>query len=106
VDGHDAAAVESAIEEALKSSDRPSLVICKTTIGWGAPHLAGSHEVHGAPLGAAEAGATRAALAWEHGPFEISPELRALWDARVAGREAQARWNETYARYAQRYPDE
>jgi transketolase len=90
----------------LKSSDRPSLIICKTTIGWGAPNLAGSHEVHGAPLGAAEAGATRAALAWEHGPFEISPELRALWDARPAGREAQARWNETYARYTQRYPDE
>jgi transketolase len=106
IDGHDGAAVESAIEEALRSEAAPTLIICRTTIGWGAPTLAGSHEAHGAPLGAAEAGATRAALGWEHPPFEVPPTLRRAWDAREAGREAEGRWNELFKRYAARHPGE
>jgi transketolase len=106
VDGHDAAAVEAAIHESLRAGDRPALVICRTTIGWGAPALAGSHEAHGAPLGAAEAGATRAALGWPHAPFEVPRALRRAWDAREAGSEAEEHWKERFARYAVRYPAE
>jgi transketolase len=106
VDGHDGAAVETAIHESLRCADLPTLVICSTTIGWGAPTLAGSHEAHGAPLGAAEAGATRAALGWPHEPFEVPQALRRAWDAREAGSEAEEHWKERFARYAARYPAE
>ena len=106
IDGHDSAAVEAAIQESLEARGMPTLVICNTTIGWGAPTLAGSHEAHGAPLGAAEAGATRAALGWPHGPFEVPHALSRAWDAREAGREAEEHWNERFARYAARYRGE
>jgi transketolase len=104
VDGHDGAAIEAAIAEALRPRGRPTLVCCKTVIGWGAPHLAGTHEVHGAPLGPAEAAATRAGLGWDGPPFHVPAELRALWDARPAGARAQRTWEESFAAYAEAYP--
>jgi len=78
VDGHDIDAVSAAVEVAKKSR-KPSLIACKTTIGFGAPNLAGSHKTHGAPLGAEEIQATRDALGWTHGPFEIPADIRSVW---------------------------
>src|SRR6202158_4036885 len=85
VDGHDTAAIESALEQACDDSGRPTLVCCKTIIGQGSPNKADTHDVHGAALGAAEAAATRAALGWTAGPFEIPGEIRALSNARAGG---------------------
>ena len=104
VDGHDALAVEAAIESARKETARPTLVVCRTTIGWGAPKAAGTHEVHGAPLGADETTATRAALGWSHGPFEVPEALRAQWDARAAGRTAHGDWNRRFEAYTREQP--
>ena len=105
IDGHDALAIEAAIEVARAEQSRPTLVICRTTIGWGAPKMAGSHDVHGAPLGADETAATRAALGWPHPPFEIPAALRAQWDARPAGRHAHAAWRARFDAYARAFPD-
>ena len=80
VDGHDIDAVSAAVEVAKKSR-KPSLIACKTTIGFGAPNLAGSHKTHGAPLGAEEIQATRDALGWTHGPFEIPADIRSAWES-------------------------
>jgi transketolase len=106
IDGHDAAMVDQAIRIAQTSSDGPTLVICRTTIGWGAPKMAGTHEVHGAPLGADEAKATRAALGWEHGPFDVPADARAAWDARAKGAAARDKWEATFARYRTQFPAE
>ena len=106
IDGHDAAMVDQAIRIAHSNTDAPTLVICRTTIGWGAPKMAGMHEVHGAPLGAEEAKATRAALGWEHGAFEVPSDVRAAWDARAAGSAARGAWNALFARYRAQYPAE
>ena len=89
VDGHDAAALDAAIAEALTPTGKPTLVCCKTVIGWGAPKMAGTHDVHGAPLGAAETAATRTALGWPYPAFEVPDEIRAAWDARPRGAELQ-----------------
>ncbi len=104
VDGHDSAAIEAAIEAAQAEAARPTLVICRTTIGWGAPKAAGTHEVHGAPLGAEETAATRAALGWPHAPFEVPQALRAQWDARAAGGAAHAEWRQRFDAYAREHP--
>jgi transketolase len=104
VNGHDAAAIEAAIEAAKGETARPTLVICRTTIGWGAPKAAGTHEVHGAPLGADETAATRAALGWRHAPFEVPEALRAQWDARAAGRSAHGQWRSRFDAYAREHP--
>ena len=104
VDGHDTAAIESALREACQDSGRPTLVCCKTVIGQGSPNKAGTHESHGAALGAAEAAATRVALGWNAGPFEIAAEIRAAWDARAAGAARQAEWQGRMAAYAQAHP--
>ncbi len=104
VDGHDALAIEAAIETARGETERPTLVICRTTIGWGAPHAAGTHEVHGAPLGADETAATRTALGWNHGPFEVPQDLRAQWDARQAGDAARSEWQQRFDTYAREHP--
>ena len=104
VDGHDALAIEAAIETARGEAERPTLVICRTTIGWGAPHAAGTHEVHGAPLGADETAATRTALGWNHGPFEVPQDLRAQWDARQAGDAARSEWQQRFDTYAREHP--
>ncbi|MCX8006277.1 MAG: thiamine pyrophosphate-dependent enzyme, partial [Burkholderiaceae bacterium] len=106
VDGHDAPAVDAAIEVARSERQRPTLIICRTTIGWGAPKAAGTHEVHGAPLGAEETAATRAALGWPHAPFDIPAELRAQWDARARGAALRADWQRRFDAYAAAYPEQ
>jgi len=105
VDGHDAEAVAQAIRNALAETVRPSLICCKTVIGWGAPHKAGSKETHGEPLGAEEVAATRTALGWTAPPFVVPPELAAAWNSEQAGRAAEARWQELYARYRAAWPE-
>jgi transketolase len=104
IDGHDALAIEAAIAVARAESTRPSLIICRTTIGWGAPKAAGTHEVHGAPLGASETAATRAALDWSHPPFEIPAVLRAQWDRRATGARLHADWLRRFAAYTKDFP--
>jgi len=104
IDGHDAIALEAAIDTALTEPARPTLVICRTTIGWGAPQAAGSHEVHGAPLGAEETAATRVALDWPHAHFEVPDDLRAQWDARAHGAEAHGAWRKRFADYGHAHP--
>lgn len=104
VDGHDPAAIESAIRTAFKTCGKPTLVCCKTVIGWGAPNMAGSHDVHGAPLGAEEVAATRQALGWAYAPFEIPAQIRAEWDARREGERMQRKWEQRFEVYAGEYP--
>jgi len=105
VDGHDAEEIKMAIETARKSVDQPTLICCKTTIGFGSPNKQGKEECHGAPLGNDEIALTRAALGWNHGPFEIPAEIYAEWDAKAAGAAAEAAWNEKFAAYAAAYPE-
>jgi len=104
VDGHDTEAIEAALATAVDATDRPTLVCCKTVIGCGSPNKAGTHDVHGAALGAAEVTATRAALGWTAGPFEIAEEVRAPWNARAAGQVRQTAWQKVFAAYAQAHP--
>ncbi|QHE94082.1 transketolase [Pandoraea fibrosis] len=105
VDGHNVDAVDAAIAQA-KTSDRPTLICCKTLIGKGAPNKQGGHDVHGAPLGADEIAATRAALGWTLPPFEVPAEVYAAWDAKAAGKQAEAAWNERFAAYRGQFPAE
>ena len=105
VDGHDTAAIETALQQACEDAGRPTLVCCKTVIGKGSPNKAGTHDVHGAALGAAEAAATRAALGWSAGPFQIAPEIRGAWDARAAGAARQADWQRRLRAYGEAHPD-
>ncbi len=99
VDGHDGEAVAQAIGSAQRELVRPSLICCRTVIGWGAPHKAGSKDTHGEPLGVDEVAATRVALGWTAPPFVVPPELAAAWNCEQSGRAAEARWQELYARY-------
>ena len=103
IDGHDALAIEAAVEVARAVTDRPTLIICRTTIGWGAPKAAGTHDVHGAPLGATETAATRAALGWLHAPFEVPAGLRAQWQTRVQGAQQHAAWRKRFDAYAREH---
>jgi transketolase len=105
VDGHDAAAVAAAIEQALKSADKPTLVCCRTVIGWGAPSKGGTKSTHGEPLGAEEIAATRAALGWTAAPFEIPAAIGTAWDQRPRGAVAQKAWNERYTAYEKAHPE-
>jgi transketolase len=105
VPGHDSAAIEAALSAACKSSVRPTLVCCKTVIGKGSPNKAGTHDVHGAALGAAEVAATRTALGWSATPFQIAPEIRAAWNAREAGAGRQAQWQQRLGAYAVAFPE-
>ena len=104
VDGHHAAAVSRALEQA-KQSDKPTLICCKTAIGYGSPNMAGSDKVHGSPLGAEEIAATRIALEWPHAPFEIPQDLLAAWNFQARGKAAQASWEKQFAAYRQAYPE-
>ncbi len=104
VDGHDFAAIEAAIAEA-KAQDKPTLVCCKTVIGKGSPSKQGTEGVHGAALGDKEVAATRAALGWDHPPFEIPQDVYDGWDARHKGAALEAKWNALFAAYAQQFPD-
>ncbi|MEO4046803.1 transketolase [Pseudomonas sp. CAU 1711] len=105
VDGHDADEIKTAIDTARKSADRPTLICCKTVIGFGSPNKQGKEECHGAPLGNDEIAATRAALGWNHGPFEIPAEIRAEWDAKEAGAAREAAWNDKFKAYAAAHPE-
>nr|WP_225889975.1 transketolase [Indioceanicola profundi] len=105
VDGHDGAALDAAIAEAMEPCGKPTLICCRTVIGWGSPGKAGTHDVHGAPLGAEETAAARAELGWTSAPFEIPDDVHAGWDARAAGAEAQSRWQSAFNRYAGEFPE-
>ena len=104
VDGHDAAAVSKAIANARHSADKPTLIVCKTSIGKGSPNRANTAKAHGEPLGAEEIALTRAELGWQHGPFEIPQDVYKSWDAKTAGAKAEAAWNKAFAAYAKKYP--
>ncbi|MBP8897765.1 MAG: transketolase [Sulfuritalea sp.] len=106
VDGHDPAAIHAAVEAARAVTDRPSLICCKTVIGLGSPNKAGTHDVHGAPLGDAEIAAARAHIGWAHAPFEIPQDVYAGWDAKKRGAEREADWNNKFASYAKAFPAE
>ncbi len=106
VNGHDADEIRTAIETAQKSTDKPVLICCRTTIGFGSPAKAGKESSHGAPLGKDEVAATRAALNWEHAPFEIPHAIAEAWDARSAGHNRETRWGHVYETYAAQYPAE
>src|SRR5690606_12822255 len=105
VDGHDPVAIERAIAAAKAEKERPSLICCKTVMGWGAPKKQGTEETHGAPLGADEVAATRKILGWEYEPFVIPDDIRAAWDARDRGARAEAAWRTLFERYKAEYPD-
>ncbi|MGR5379735.1 transketolase [Vibrio harveyi] len=104
VDGHDSEAINAAII-AAKADPRPTLICTKTIIGFGSPNKSGSHDCHGAPLGAEEIAATRKELGWEHGPFEIPQEVYAEWSAKEAGAAKEAAWDEKFAAYEAAYPE-
>ena len=104
VNGHDPVEIATAIETA-KKGDRPTLICCKTTIGFGSPNKQGTHDVHGAPLGAAEISAAREALNWPHAPFEIPAEIYAAWSARDKGALAEIEWNKQFDAYRAAYPE-
>ena len=105
VDGHDSQSVDQAIQEARQETSKPSLICCRTTIAWGAPSMAGSHQTHGAPLGPDEIQATRDGLSWAHQPFAVPDEVYAGWNAVDAGQRRQQEWEETFARYERNHPD-
>ncbi|MDP8050976.1 transketolase [Pasteurella atlantica] len=105
VDGHDAEQIQFAIENAKEEKDRPTLIICKTIIGYGSPNKSNSHDCHGAPLGDAEIQATREFLNWEHKPFEIPADIYAQWDAKAKGEVAEKEWNAKFAAYEAAYPE-
>lgn len=104
VDGHDAAAVKVAIEAARADSERPSLICCRTTIGFGSPNKAGTAGVHGAPLGEAEIAAAREQLGWSHPPFEVPDPIRAAWDAQERGAALERDWQTRFASYRTAHP--
>jgi len=105
VDGHDAAAVVRAIRRAKREKTRPTLICCKTVIGYGAPNKQGKEECHGAALGAEEVALARKTLGWPHEAFVIPDEIRAGWDARAAGRRAENRWKKRWKAYQAAYPE-
>ena len=106
VDGHDADAINAAIEAAKEEPSRPTLICTKPIIGFASPNKAGSHDCHGAPLGNDEIKAAREFLGWEYAPFEIPTDIYAAWDAKQAGASKEAAWNEKFAAYAKAYPAE
>ncbi len=105
VDGHDASAIKAAIETAKTDTQRPSLIICKTVIGFGAPTKQGKEECHGAPLGADEIAAARLQLNWPHAAFKIPSEIADGWSATVAGSQREAAWNQQLAAYTATFPE-
>lgn len=105
VDGHDADAIKFAVDAARAETDRPSIICCKTVIGFGSPNKSGKEECHGAPLGDDEIALTRKELGWESGPFEIPAEVYAGWDAKEQGSAAEAAWSESFAAYKAAHPE-
>ncbi len=105
VDGHDPEAIAKALEMAKAMTDKPTMICCKTTIGFGSPNKAGSHACHGAPLGEEEINLTKAALGWDHAAFEVPADVYAGWDAKEKGAKAEAAWNEKFAAYKAEFPE-
>lgn len=105
VDGHDVEAVAAAVQSAKTSTDKPTLIVCKTAIGKGSPNRAGTSKAHGEPLGADEITLTRNAIGWSHVPFEIPTEVYADWNARDAGAQAESDWQQRFDAYAAAYPE-
>lgn len=105
IDGHDSQAIDAAVREAKKVTDKPSLLCCKTIIGFGSPNKADSHECHGSALGVDEVARVREQLQWPHPAFEIPAEIYAAWDAKQKGAQDQQAWDELFAAYAQRWPE-
>jgi len=105
IDGHDAQAIAEAIIQAKAQTTQPNMIICKTIIGQGSPNRAGTHDVHGSPLGTEEAKATKDAMSWLHEPFVILPEIKEQWSARTTGAKVQEAWNTRFTHYAQAYPE-
>ena len=106
VDGHDPVEIKTAIETARANTDQPTLICCKTVIGFGAPNKQGTESVHGAALGEAEVQAARDNLGWQHPPFVVPDELYQGWDAKQGGAEAEQAWNERFAAYTAEYPEQ
>ena len=106
VNGHDPHEIKLALETAKKSKDKPTLICCKTVIGFGAPTLAGKEKCHGAPLGAAEIAGAREKLGWAHAPFEIPQAVYDGWDAKTKGATKQQAWNKTFDEYAKQFPQD
>ncbi|MCF6435908.1 transketolase [Pseudoalteromonas sp. MMG022] len=105
VDGHDSEAIKAAIEAARAESDKPTLICCKTVIGYGSPNKSGSHDCHGAPLGDEEIKAAREFLGWEHGAFEVPEDVYAKWDATARGQQQQSEWLVKFTEYQMEYPE-
>lgn len=105
VNGHEPVEILQAIETAKENPEQPTLICCKTTIGFGSPNKAGKESSHGAPLGAEEIELTRKELGWAHAPFEIPSEIYAAWDAKAKGQAAENAWNQQFAAYQQAYPE-
>jgi transketolase len=105
VDGHDSDAIAAAIVEAKSVTDKPSMICCKTIIGFGSPNKEGTHDCHGAPLGDDEIAATRKALNWPHAPFEIPADVYADWDQKERGQSSQVSWNEQFSAYQEAHPE-
>ncbi|MDO6444425.1 transketolase [Colwellia sp. 1_MG-2023] len=104
VDGHDPQAITAAIEEAKSITDKPTMICCKTIIGFGSPNKEGTHDCHGAPLGDDEIALTREKLNWSHGPFEVPADIYADWDQKEKGQSSQVAWNEKFAAYQAAHP--
>lgn len=105
IDGHDSEAIRNAIIEAHADTTRPTLIVCKTVIGCGSPNKQGKEDCHGAPLGAAEIAATREAMAWEYGAFEVPEDIYEAWDCRIKGDVLEKNWQGQFNAYQKAYPD-
>ncbi len=105
VDGHDAEAIHKAITLAKEVTGKPTMICCKTTIGFGSPNKAGSHACHGAPLGDAEINLTKAALGWDYGSFEVPEHVYKGWDTKEKGAQDEQAWNEKFQAYKNAYPE-
>ncbi len=105
VDGHDPQAIARAIDEAHADSERPSLICCRTVIGWGSPNKQGKESCHGAPLGDEEIALTREAMGWMHAPFEVPEDVRAAWDATAQGGAREKDWQQRIEAYRADHPE-
>ncbi len=105
VDGHDAAAIAAAIEQAVADTEHPTIICCKTVIGFGAPNKQGTASTHGSPLGDEEVAAARKELGWDAAPFEIPADIANAWDGRIRGAAEETAWNERFAAYNEAHPE-
>jgi transketolase len=105
VDGHNPEEITVAVENARANTDQPTLICCKTIIGFGSPNKQGKEDSHGAALGEDEIALTRKELGWEHGPFEIPADIKDAWDAKEAGAKAQSEWQQRFDAYQAAYPE-